>query len=242
MPSNRSVSDSNIVGRGYRSAPRTPEAGARLAAVRIDIWSDVICPWCFLGHRRFATAIAELGAEHFEVRYRAFELDPRAPAEPRELRPVLERKYGPGAFDAMTERLVGLGSAEGIDYRFDLAQRVNTFDAHRLLLWAGSAHPEAQARLVERTFRAYFSEGADVSDRSTLAGLVADAGLDRDDAVGVLEDGAFADAVRADEAAARELGVTGVPAFVVDEQLMIPGAQDTATFVRLLGRALERSA
>jgi predicted DsbA family dithiol-disulfide isomerase len=242
MPSKRSVSDSNIVRRGYRSATAPPAAAAAtLAGVRIDIWSDVICPWCYLGHRRFAAALGELPAGRIEVRWRAFELDPRAPAEPQELRPVLERKYGPGAFDAMTTRLTGLGAAEGIDYRFDLAQRVNTFDAHRLISWAGTAHPTVQDRLVERCFRAYFSEGADVSDRSTLAGLATDVGLDRDEAVGVLDDGAFGEAVRSDESEAAAHAITGVPAFVIDGELLIPGAQDTATFVRLLGRALERS-
>lgn len=209
--------------------------------MRIDIWSDVVCPWCYLGHRRFAAALDQLGADGFDVRWHAFELDPHAPAEPTELRPVLERRYGPQALEAAWERLGTAGSAEGIEYRFDLTKRLNTFDAHRLLLWAATVERGRQHALVERTFRAYFSEGADLSDRSTLAGLAADVGLDRADASEALERGAMAEEVRADEAAARDLGITGVPSFVVAEQLLIPGAQETETFVRLLGRALERS-
>jgi predicted DsbA family dithiol-disulfide isomerase len=210
--------------------------------MRIDIWSDVVCPWCYLGHRRFRTALDQLGdaSAGVEVHWRAFELDPRAPAEPQPLRPVLERKYGPGAFDAMTERLTALGAAEGLEYRFDLARRVNTFDAHRLSLWASATAVDRHDALVERLFRSYFSEGGDVSDHGTLVGLAADVGLDAEAAAEVLGAGAFGDEVRADEAAAREHDVTGVPAFVIEEQLLIPGAQDVDTLVRLIGRALER--
>lgn len=209
--------------------------------MRIDVWSDVVCPWCYLGHRRLAAALAELGDPPVEVHWHAFQLDPRAPAQPQELRPALERKYGPGAFDAMSARLTSLGAEAGIDYRFDLAQRVNTQDAHRLVAWAGGTGAREQGLLVERLFRAYFTEGADVSDRGTLAALAAEVGLDREGAVEVLGSDGCAGSVLADQEAARELGITGVPAFVVDERFLIPGAQDVATFVRLLGRALERT-
>jgi predicted DsbA family dithiol-disulfide isomerase len=210
--------------------------------MRIDIWSDVVCPWCYLGHRRFRNALERLGAaaSGIEVHWRAFELDPRAPAEPQPLRPALERKYGPGAFDAMTERLTALGDAEGLEYRFDLSKRVNTFDAHRLSAWAGATAPDRQDAVVERLFRAYFTEGADVSDHPTLARLAGEVGLDVTSAAEVLSGSGFAEEVRDDETAAREHDVTGVPAFVIEAQLLIPGAQDVETLVRLLGRALER--
>lgn len=213
--------------------------------MRIDIWSDVICPWCYLGSRRLGAALDRLDAEgtlprdEVEVHWRAFELDPGAPAEPQELRPVLERKYGPGAFDAMTARLTALGAADGIDYRFDLAQRVNTFDAHRLLSWAAT-QDAGQDRLVADLFRAYFTDGADVSDRATLTGLAGGAGLDADHAGEVLAGGGHAEEVRADEATARELDVTGVPAFVIDGAVMIPGAQEVDTIVKVVTRALAR--
>ena len=212
--------------------------------MRIDIWSDMVCPWCYLGHRRFELALDQLraeGTDDFDVRWHAFELDPTAPAEPGDLRAVIEKKYGPGAFDGMTGRLVALGTEEGLDYRFDLAQRVNTFDAHRLTAWAATGGPEAQDAMLRRLFRAYFTEGATLSDHDVLAGLAAEVGLDADAARAALAGDEFADEVRADEAMAQELGVGGVPAFVLDRQFLVSGAQDTETFVRLLRKAAESS-
>jgi len=209
--------------------------------MRIDIWSDVVCPWCYLGHRRFATALGRLRGIDAHVIWRAFELDPRAPREPQDLRAVLEQKYGPGAYDSMTERLRTLGAAEGIDYRFDRTQRVNTFDAHRLISWSATeAH--GQDPVVERLFRAYFTEGANVGDPDVLLGIVEALDGDRAGAAAMLAGDGFAAAVRADEALARENEVTGVPAFVLAERLLIPGAQDVDTFVRMLERAAERFA
>ena len=150
--------------------------------------------------------------------------------------PALERKYGPGSFDAMTGRLTALGPADGIDYRFDLAKRVNTFDAHRLVEWAAT-QPDGQDALVDRLFLAYFTEGADLSDHPTLVRLADEAGAEADAAARVLASDAFADEVRSDEQRARDLDITGVPAFVVDERMMIPGAQDVDTIVRILQRA-----
>jgi len=207
--------------------------------VRIDIWSDVICPWCYLGSRRLDAALDRLGWDDVEIRWHAFQLDPGAPPASGDLRTALERKYGPGSFDAMTTRLTSLGAAAGIDYRFDLARRVNTFDAHRLLAWAAT-RPGGQGPLVERLFLAYFTEGADVSDHATLSGLVAEVDGDVGAAAAVLAGDEFADEVRADVAVARERDVTGVPAFVVDGGVMIPGAQEVDTFVRVLERTAAR--
>lgn len=213
--------------------------------MRIDIWSDMVCPWCYLGHRRFELALEELaddGVDAVDVRWHAFELDPDAPAEPGDLRAVIERKYGPGAFDGMTGRLTALGAADGLEYRFDLAQRVNTFDAHRLTALAATHGADRQDRMLRRLFRAYFTEGADLSDREELIGLAEDVDLDADTVRAALAGDDFADEVRADEEMARELGVTGVPAFVIDRQFLVSGAQDTETFVRLLRKAAENSA
>ena len=213
--------------------------------VRIDIWSDVICPWCYLGSRRLDAALDRMDADgtlargDVDLHWRAFELDPRASAAPTDLRAALERKYGPGSFDAMTARLTALGAPEGIDYRFDLARRVNTFDAHRLIAWA-AGQESGQGPLVERLFRAYFTEGADISDAITLTRLAGEAGLDPVAAGEVLADGTGADEVRADETEARETGLTGVPAFVVDGRPAIPGAQEVDHIVRVLTRMLDR--
>ncbi len=204
--------------------------------MEIDIWSDVICPWCYLGSRRLATALDRFdGGDDVTVRWHAFELDPGAPPGAGDLRAALERKYGPGSFESMTGRLTALGEADGIDYRFEDAKRVNTFDAHRLIS-STADDPAVQDAVVQRLFRAYFTEGEDLSDRATLVRLAAEAGLEADAAGELLASGARADEVRADEAEARELDITGVPAFVVDRRVLIPGAQDADTIVRVLDR------
>lgn len=223
--------------------------------VRIDVWSDVICPWCFLGKRRLERALDEADlAGRVTVRWRAYQLDPRATDTPGDLRVALERKYGPGAFDGMTRRLTALGAAEGIDFRFDRALRVSTLDAHRLLAWAwerGGA--PAQGALAERLFRAYFIDGANVADHPTLVhqvqrvqrGADAETGasvLDPDEAASVLASDLHADEVATEVAEARDRLITGVPAFVVEDRLLIPGAQEVETFVSILTRAAERFA
>jgi predicted DsbA family dithiol-disulfide isomerase len=207
--------------------------------VRIDVWSDVICPWCYLGHRRLQKAIEQLDwQDEVEVRFHAFLLDPRATAEPQDLRRSLEAKYGPGAFDGMTQRLTALGVPEGIDYRFDTAVRVTTLEAHRLILWAWDQGGQAsQQALVERLFLAYFSEGANIADHETLLRLVDEAGLDAAAAAEVLAGTAYAEELAEDLVQAQERELTGVPAFLVDGRALIPGAQDVETFVRVLQRA-----
>lgn len=210
--------------------------------VELDFFSDVVCPWCYLGHRRLHEAIRRLGAdgEGIALRWRSFQLDPSAGAEPRDLAEALERKYGPGALDAMRERLGALGAAEGIEYRFDRALRVGTFDAHRLILWAQATHPGAVDLLVEAMFRAYFTEGANVADVPTLVRLAAGSGLDHQEASEALASGAFADAVRSDMAAALDAGITGVPAVAYNGAVVIPGAQDADTLEIVLRRLLAK--
>lgn len=173
------------------------------------------------------------------LRWRAFELDPGAPPEPQELRPVIDKKYGPGAFDNMTGRLIELGAADGIEYRFDIAQRVNTFDAHRLVAWSATLDDDhaIQDVFVNAVFDAYFTRGADVSDHSTLSAIAASVGLDADVAAEILASGAYADEVRTDETGARDRDLTGVPAVVIDNRLLVPGAQDVDTFLRVLEKA-----
>lgn len=232
------IADDPVTDAGQNA--RSPTAGG--PPLPIEIYSDVVCPWCYLGRRRLQAALGVLGRpEAFSIRWRAFELDPGAPTEPRDLRTAIERKYGPGAFDAMVRRLERLGSEAGITYRFDLARRVNSFDAHRLAAWAAATAGETAAdRLHDRLFRAYFTEGANIADHHTLARCAAEVGLDAGAATEALASGAWGEAVRADEARAAELGITGVPTFIVADRLAIPGAQDVETLVALLTRALRR--
>jgi predicted DsbA family dithiol-disulfide isomerase len=225
-----------------------PGAGGGLdRSMRVEIWSDVVCPWCYVGTRRFEAAVERFrdgGGGDVEVVHRAFELDPTVPAEGMDLADYLARKFGgTGAVAASHTRLAGIGADAGIEFRWEGKRRVNTFDAHRLTAWAlDTAGAEAQHRLHQALFRAYFTDNLDVADHGVLAGLAADVGLDRDLAAEVLATGAYADTVRAEELQAGERDIHAVPTFVIEDRWAVPGAQDVDTFVRVLEQARERLA
>ena len=206
--------------------------------MRIDMWSDVVCPWCYLGKRRLEQALDGLDfADEVEVRWRAFQLDPTATAEPKDLEAAIDRKYGPGAFQGMTKRLGALGEEVGIDYRFDIAQRVTSVPALMLVAWVeDQLGPQAAGRLHERLFRAYFSEGANIADPANLLEWAVEVGADRELAGEAIATGAGRDAVVADLEAAADRQITGVPAFVIEDAHLIPGAQDVDTMRNLLSR------
>ncbi|HEX4902333.1 MAG TPA: DsbA family oxidoreductase [Acidimicrobiales bacterium] len=211
--------------------------------MRIDVWSDVVCPWCYLGKARLEAALAQLPfADEVEVRWRAFQLDPTATAEPKDLRTAIERKYGRGAFDGMTKRLTALGTEAGLDYRFDLAQRVTSLPALRLVAWVESTvGPDAAGRLHDRLFRAYFTEGANIAEPANLVEWAVEVGADRELAGEAVATAAGSDPVTLDLREAAERDVTGVPAFVIDDRHLIPGAQDVETMRTLLARIHERA-
>jgi len=207
--------------------------------MQVEIWSDVVCPWCYLGKRRFEHALAGFEyRDEVEVVYRSFELDPTiAPGTTQATVDMLARKYGMSlaqAHDAqrqMEQRAAG----DGLEFRMDGLRSGNTRDAHRLLHLAKEHGKEPE--LVERLHRAYFTEQTSVFDAETLADLAVEVGLDRADAEKVLATDAYADAVEADERTARELGATGVPFFVIDRRYGVSGAQP----VDVLRQALERA-
>ena len=214
------------------------------ADMRIDVWSDVVCPWCYLGKRRLEEALAGLDfADEIEVRWRAFQLDPTATTEPKDLRVALERKYGPGAFEAMKARLGALGQEVGIDYRFDDAVRVTSVPALMLVGWVedNEGH-EVAARLHDRLFHAYFTEGANIADPSNLVDWAVEVGVDRELAGEAVATGAGRDAVVRDLEAAAERQITGVPAFVLADRHVIPGAQDVHTLRTMISRIREKTA
>ncbi len=210
-----------------------------MPSLPIEIWSDIACPWCWVGKRQLEAAKARF-PHPVEVVWRSFELDARAP---RSVDPGIDyverlaRKYRTTreAAQGMIDRMTRVGVAVGLDFRFDRVQRGNTFDAHRLLCWAaGHARQDA---LKERLFRAYMHEGRSVSDHAELVALAADVGLPPDEARAVLDEGRFADEVRADEALAAELGITGVPFFVIDGRYAVSGAQPTEVLVQAMQHA-----
>jgi predicted DsbA family dithiol-disulfide isomerase len=202
----------------------------------IEIWSDIACPWCYVGKRRFETALA--GYEHADeltVTWRSFELDPEAPRE-RDGDPAanLARKYGMTVAQARDSQaaLAEVAGAEGIEMRFDIQRQGLTFDGHRVIHLA--AEHDLQDAMKERLLRAYFTEGALVSDPETLARLAAEVGLDPAAVRETLSGDRFADAVRADELTAQQLGISAVPTFVVDRALGASGAQPPEQLLALL--------
>ncbi len=212
--------------------------------MKLEIWSDIACPWCYVGKRRFEQALASFPErDSIEVTWRSFELDPSAPrVQPGSATEHLARKYRLPIerAEAMNANMAVQGAKEGIQFNFDRLRMGNTFDAHRLIHFAASEGRRAE--MVERLFRAYFTEGAALGDRDVLAMLAADVGLDAEAARGALESGAFADAVRADEERARGFGITGVPFFAIDERYGISGAQPPEVILSALQQAWREAA
>lgn len=216
--------------------------------MRIEIFSDVVCPWCYIGRHRFARAVEAFeaaGHARPEVTWRAYQLDPTAPTEPEPVLDHYRRRWGREGAAAAFERVAGAARGEGLALRLDRARRANTHDAHRLIAWSADAArrlalPDpagVQTRVVDGLFRAYFVDGADVADAAVLAGIAAEAGLPAADATEMLAGSDHASAVAGDVALAGELGLTGVPFFVIDRRVAIPGAQDPDTFLAVMQKA-----
>jgi predicted DsbA family dithiol-disulfide isomerase len=211
--------------------------------MRVEIWSDVVCPWCYIGKRNLEAALA--GFEHrdgVEVTWRSFELDPSAPAvREGDYAVRLAEKYGVPLAEGrrMLASMTSAAAGAGLAFDFDRARPGNTFDAHRLIHLAGERG--AQDAMKERLLRATFTEGEPVGDRGTLVRLAVEAGLDGEDAAAVLDSDAYAAEVRADERQALELGITAVPFFVIDRTFGVPGAQPPDVLTRALQRAWDKS-
>lgn len=214
--------------------------------LRVDIWSDIACPWCYVGKRRFEAALAGFAArDAVQVVWRSFQLDPGAPRSLPEQPGYAERlakKYGttPAQGVAMIERMTETAALDGIAMDFSRIRPGNTFDAHRLLHWAH--HSGAQDALKERLFRGYLCEGKAIGEPDVLLAMVDDAGLDMAGAEAVLATDAHAADVRADIAQARALGIDGVPFFVVGQRYGVSGAQSSETLRSVLARCWEENA
>ncbi len=204
--------------------------------MQIEIWSDVICPWCYIGKRRFEQALAQFGhREQINVIWRSFELDPNAPKQysgtPNEL---LSRKYNISLqqADEMIARVTARAREVGLEYHLNNARRGNTFDAHRLIHFA--VEKQVGDKAIESIMHAYFSESMPVGDRAALAKLAPKFGISESEALAMLESDKYSDTVRADESRAAEFGISGVPFFVFDEKSGISGAQPVEVFTEAL--------
>ncbi len=207
--------------------------------MHVEIWSDIVCPWCYVGKRRFEAALARF--EHRDevtVTWRSFELDPGAPRERAvDGATYLADKYGTSREQAlhMQEQMTAVAAQEGLDFRFDRARAGTTFDAHRLVHLAG-VHG-VQDALKERFLRAYLTEGEPIGDPAALQRLTVDAGLPEDEVREVLLTDRYAEEVREDERTASALGISAVPFFVVDRSIAASGAQPAELLLELLRRA-----
>jgi predicted DsbA family dithiol-disulfide isomerase len=210
--------------------------------MKVEVWSDVVCPWCYLGKRRLEAAIAEFPDE-VEVVWRSFELDPTAPRR-RTMSAAehLAAKYGLTSEQvaASWERLTALGEAEGLEYRLASTQGGSSFDAHRLVKLA-ARHGKTDAA-VERLFRAYFSEGLAIGEPETLAQLGHELGLPADEVDELLATDELAVEVRADEQLAAQHGIGGVPFFAIDGRYGVSGAQSSEVILEALTAAKQTSA
>lgn len=203
----------------------------------IDIFSDTICPWCLIGKRRLERALALRPDIEATVRWHAFQLNPWMPPEGMERAAYLTAKFGSKDAGSVYDNIRRVGAAEGIDFRFDLIARTpNTLQSHRLVRRAGALG--RQQEVVEALFRAYFQEGLNVGDPETLAAIAADCGLDRDDTLTWLAGDEEREAVVAEDAGARRMGVQGVPLYIVAGKYAVSGAQEPEYFLPIFDLAL----
>ena len=210
--------------------------------MKIEIWSDVVCPWCYIGKRRLETALTTFEhADEVEIVYRSFELDPSSPRVPVEtVAESLGRKYGggPEAGQQMVDRVEAVAAEEGLLFRLGEAQRVSTVDAHRVLhLALETGGPAVQSALKEELLAAYFLRAENVADHDLLRRTAEKVGLDAESVDRVLGTDAYADAVEADIREAAALGATGVPFFVIDRTYGVSGAQPAEAFTQVLERS-----
>ncbi|WP_243074892.1 DsbA family protein [Microbacterium sp. SS28] len=208
------------------------------APIRIDVWSDIACPWCYIGKRNLENGLADVSTDAdapvVEVTYHSFELSPDTPVDfAGGEADYLATHKGISRDQAqqMLERVTGVAAEAGLEYRFDLLKHTNTVKAHELLHFA--KEQGRQLELAERLMSAYFTEGRNLGLEDELADLAADAGLDRDAALEALQSGRYLAAVRADQAQAQAYGINGVPFFVIDGKYGVSGAQPAEAFAQI---------
>ena len=204
--------------------------------IKVDIWSDVQCPWCYIGKRKFEAAVEQFDGD-VVVEYHSFELAPDTPVDfdgtPKDY--LAEHKgISPDQVDQMLERVTGIAASVGLDYDYDHVHQTNTIKAHELIHYAKSQG--RQLDMTERLLKAYFVDGRHVGRIEDLADLAAEIGLDRDEAAKVLTENTYLADVKADVAQAEAYGIQGVPFFVFDEKYGVSGAQDPATFANVLAQ------
>lgn len=199
--------------------------------ITVDVVSDVVCPWCFIGQKRLDKAVAAAGDVDVHIRWRPFQLDPTIPPQGKDRREYMLAKFGSDErIREIHARIEPLGEAEGISFAFDAIKVApNTLDAHRLIRWAGAAGEAVQNRLVRRLFQLNFEEGANIGDHAVLVEAAREAGMDASVVTTLLPTDADVEAVRTEIATASRMGISGVPCFLLEDKYAVMGAQDADT-------------
>ncbi|TPJ54131.1 MULTISPECIES: DsbA family protein [unclassified Mesorhizobium] len=199
--------------------------------ITIDVVSDVVCPWCFIGQKRLDKAVAAAGEVDVHIRWRPFQLDPTIPPEGKDRREYMLAKFGSDEhIRQIHARIEPLGEAEGISFAFGAIKVApNTLDAHRVIRWAGAAGEDVQNRLVRRLFQLNFEEGANIGDHAVLVEAARETGMDASVVETLLPTDADVEAVRTEIATASRMGISGVPCFLVEGKYAVMGAQDVDT-------------
>lgn len=210
--------------------------------MHIDIISDTVCPWCYIGKRRLERALALRPDLEVDITWRAYQLNPDMPPEGKDRRAHYEAKFGTvEKAKEITKVITDVAKEEELDLEFGKIGRMpNTLGSHRLVRWAGSAG--CQDDVVERLFKAYFIEGRDVGNPEVLAEIAVEAGMDADLVRELLDTGADEKLVREEDAMARQMGVTGVPCFIIDQKYSVMGAQDPEAFLQVFDAVAREAA
>lgn len=209
--------------------------------IRVDIVSDVVCPWCYLGKARLEKALSMLDGAEVELHWRPYMLDPSIPAGGVDRKQYMRKKFGEGPQLAEAhKRLTGLGQEVGIEYNFDAIQIApNTMDAHRLIRWAEQAGPGIQNTVVSALFKAYFEQGRDIGNADVLTDIAAQNGMDPELVRQLLPSGAEEAGVVGEIAQAKQLGITGVPCFIFNQKFAVSGAQEPENLVEAIREAMK---
>lgn len=212
--------------------------------MKIDIISDTICPWCYIGGKNFDAAIEIVRQERpdatFDVQWRPFQLHPETPKEGVDRKKSMKRKFGDGEhLKAMSENLRNMGKEVGIDFNFEAQEKTpNTLDSHRLIMWSKSAG--CQPEMVEALFQAYFLDGRDIGNRDVLVEIAREQDMDADLVADFLDKDVDVKIVSEEDIMAREMGITGVPTFLINDGFMIGGAQEPETLARLFLKVISK--
>ncbi len=206
--------------------------------MRIDIVSDTVCPWCYIGKKRLERALAQRPDLEVEIGWRPFQLNPDMPAEGADRAQYLAAKFGNSdRLKEMSQHLANMAAGEGIAVDMDRQKRIpNTLASHSVMRWAAEAG--VQHRLAEILFRRYFTDGQDIGDHAILADAAAEAGMDRAQVLADLASGKDRDTVAAEDQLARDMGISGVPCFIIDRKYAVSGAQDPAMFLQVFDKVL----